>query len=111
MLRETEVAAAPSRTEWLRVEVIREPRALAGMRAEWSALLEDSDAAIFNAWDWLYPWHRRIAPALEPWVLAARDRAGRLVGVFPLAREERGWGPRRARRLCFLGEERVGSDY
>lgn len=111
MLREREGAAAPARTQWLRVELIRDPRALARMRAEWSALLEESDAAIFNGWDWLYPWYRRLAPALEPWVLAARDRADRLVGVLPLAREERRLGPGIVRRLCFLGEQRVGSDY
>src|SRR5919197_43786 len=81
------------------------------MRPEWGALLEESDAAIFNGWDWLYPWYRRIDPGIEPWVLAARDPAGRLRGVLPLARRERRLGPARVRRLCFLGHELVGSHY
>src|SRR5918996_3609605 len=111
MLRESDAAAGPLTAESLRVELIRDPRAFASMRAEWSGLLEESDAAIFNGWDWLYPWYRRLAPSVEPWVLTARDRAGRLRGILPLAREERRLGPARVRRLRILGDQRVGSDY
>src|SRR5918996_3361439 len=108
MLRESDAAAGPLPAESLRGELIRDPRAFASMRAEWSALLEESDAAIFNGWDWLYPWYRRIAPSVDPWVLAARDHAGRLHGILALAREERRLGPARMRRLCFLRAQLVG---
>src|SRR5919197_1727130 len=111
MLRQIEATAAPSRADWVRVQVVRDPIELAGMRAEWSALLEQSDAAVFNGWDWLYPYYQRVVPGLEPWVMTARDRSGKLVGLLPLARERRRIGPVSIRRLCFLGEEWVGSDY
>ncbi|HZA51946.1 MAG TPA: GNAT family N-acetyltransferase [Myxococcaceae bacterium] len=111
MLRESDAVAGQTPAESLRVELISDLRAFASMRAEWSALLEESDAAIFNGWDWLYPWYRRIAPSFDPWVLAARDGAGRLCGILPLAREERRLGPARVRRLRILGDQRVGSDY
>jgi CelD/BcsL family acetyltransferase involved in cellulose biosynthesis len=81
------------------------------MRAEWTALLEASHAGPFNAWEWVYPWCRRIAPEREPFVLTARDRSGALVGLMALGRETVRVMGRKVRRLAFLGETHVGSDY
>ena len=85
--------------------------AMARMRAEWSELLDASDAGLFNAWEWLYPWCRRLAPERELYILAARDAVGALVGLMPLGLERRRVLGRRVRRLAFLGETVVGSDY
>jgi CelD/BcsL family acetyltransferase involved in cellulose biosynthesis len=81
------------------------------MRAEWGALLDASDAGPFNAWEWLYPWCRRIGLDRRPLVLTARDRSGALAGLLPLAVEYRPVAGVPVRRLSFLGETHVGSDY
>ncbi|WP_253910668.1 GNAT family N-acetyltransferase, partial [Pyxidicoccus fallax] len=80
-------------------------------RAEWDALLDASEAGPFNAWEWLYPWCRRIATDRRPLVLTARDRSGALVGLMPLCVEYRSVAGVPVRRLSFLGETHVGSDY
>lgn len=82
----------------------------AAMRSEWSELIGDSDAGIFNSWEWLFPWYTRIAADRGLHILTARD-GGRLVGVMPLCIERRGAMGRALRRLSFLGETEVGSDY
>jgi len=84
---------------------------MARMRAEWTELLDASGAGLFNAWEWLYPWCRRLAPEREPLILTARDAAGSLVGLMPLGLERRRVLGRPVRRLAFLGETVVGSDY
>lgn len=112
MLRENELGVgSPRAADWVQVEVVRDRIGFAALREEWSALMEQSRASIFNAWDWLYPWSQRIAPELEPWVLTARDRQGALIGVMPLARQTVRVGTVPMTRLCFLGERNVGSDY
>ena len=111
MLREVEGSAPPARSEWLRVERVENLASFAALRGEWNALVAESGVSIFNGWDWIFAWHQRLAPSMKPWVLAARDRDGKLVGLMPLGLEEERVGPVRARRLCFLGERRVGSDY
>jgi CelD/BcsL family acetyltransferase involved in cellulose biosynthesis len=111
MIRESDVTPEPQPSQWLRVELVHELAALARMRSEWDALLDASDAGPFNAWEWLYPWCRRIAPERRPMVLAARDRTGTLVGLMPLGFELRQVLGRQVGRLSFLGETHIGSDY
>lgn len=95
----------------MQIEVVTDPLRFAGLRSEWMALIEQSQAALFNGWDWLYPWHQRIAAQAEPWVLTARDEGGALVGLMPSMLESRHVGGLAVRRLAFLGERNVGSDY
>ncbi|WP_164016240.1 GNAT family N-acetyltransferase [Pyxidicoccus trucidator] len=111
MIREEELTQGPRAAQWLEVGAVGNPSTLAGMRAEWDALLDASDAGPFNAWEWLYPWCRRIATNRRPLVLTARDRTGALVGLLPLSVEYRGVTGVPVRRLSFLGETHVGSDY
>jgi len=111
VLQETELLSeAPSVSSCPRVELVEDPGTFASLRAEWSALLERSDAAVFLAWEWLYPWYRRIAPDRALRLLVARDRDGRLAGVLPLCEERRRALGRPVRRWAFLGETHVGSD-
>ncbi|MCP3103380.1 GNAT family N-acetyltransferase [Myxococcus sp. K15C18031901] len=111
MIREDELKQGPRAARRLDVSAVGSLSALAGMRAEWDALLDASDAGPFNAWEWLYPWCRRIAPERRPLVLTARDAAGTLVGLWPLGLETRRVAGVPVRRLGFLGETHVGSDY
>jgi CelD/BcsL family acetyltransferase involved in cellulose biosynthesis len=111
VIHETELSLPANRARWLEVGTVRELSRLAGMRLEWGALLEASEAGPFNAWEWLYPWCRRIAPERRPCVLEARERDGALVGLLPLGFQELRVAGCRVRRLAFLGETHVGSDY
>ena len=111
MIRESEVTPQPRPSEWLRVEIVHELSALARLRSEWDALLDASNAGPFNAWEWIYPWCRRIEPGRRPLILTARDRSGTLVGLMPLGFELRHALGRQVGRLSFLGETYVGSDY
>jgi CelD/BcsL family acetyltransferase involved in cellulose biosynthesis len=111
MRRESDVTPEPQPSWGLLVEVVHELSALTRMRSEWNALLDASDAGPFNAWEWLYPWCRRIAPERRPLVLTARDRTGTLVGLMPLGFELRHVLGRQVGRLSFLGETHIGSDY
>ncbi|MCE9673722.1 GNAT family N-acetyltransferase [Myxococcus stipitatus] len=111
MIREDELKQGPRAERRLDVSAVGSLSALAGMRAEWNALLDASDAGPFNAWEWLYPWCRRIEPGRRPFVLTARDAAGTLMGLWPLGLETRRVAGIPVRRLGFLGETHVGSDY
>jgi len=93
-----------------RVELMTTPANFTALRPEWGDLLERSDGALFLAWEWLYPWWRRIGPEREPRLLLAREPDGRLSGLLPLSVETpRAFGGR-IRRWAFLGETHVGSD-
>ncbi|ATB32625.1 GNAT family N-acetyltransferase [Melittangium boletus] len=111
MIREAELTRTPSPSRWLEVSTVRELSQLARLRGEWNALLDDSRAGPFNAWEWLYPWCRRIGSDRQPFVMLARDRGGSLTGLLPLGFEHHWVLGRTIRRLAFLGETHVGSDY
>lgn len=102
---------APSPSSWLSVEVVDRPEQFARLRGEWSGLHDASEACVFLSWEWLYPWFRRIAPERGLHLLTARDRTGQLVGLLPLSVERRRAFGRSIRRLGFLGDVHVGSDY
>ena len=95
----------------LRVEVVRDPTAFAALRGEWGRLLDESDAGIFNSWEWLYPWHKHLGSSRQPYILAARDANGSLVGLMPLCLEHRRAMGLKLCRLAFLGETHVCGDY
>ncbi len=117
LLQGPAVAVTPAevnqvREEALRpAEVVSDPAAFAALRGEWAALMAQSDAGAFNAWEWLYPWFRRIGADRELRLLLVRDAEGKLAGLMPLGIEKVRVGPAKLRRLSFLGETHVGSDY
>jgi len=111
VIHEAELSPTPSSAQWLEVGTVRELSQLAGLRGAWSDLLDASNAGPFNAWEWLYPWCRRIGADRKPFVLQAKDRTGALVGLMPLGFEYQWVLGRPVRRLAFLGETHVGSDY
>jgi CelD/BcsL family acetyltransferase involved in cellulose biosynthesis len=111
VIHEAELSPTPSPARRLEVGTVRELSQLAGLRSAWSDLLDASNAGPFNAWEWLYPWCRRIGADRKPFVLQAKDRTGTLVGLMPLGFEYQWVLGRPVRRLAFLGETHVGSDY
>lgn len=96
----------------IRVEEYRGVRAFDDLGAAWARLHRDSGAAPFLAPFWLAAWHRHLAPHVRPRLVAARDRAGELVGLLPLFEEDVGIaGFPVGRRLGLLGERTGGADY
>jgi CelD/BcsL family acetyltransferase involved in cellulose biosynthesis len=93
------------------VEQISDVAAFASLRREWSDLLDRSSAGIFNSWEWLYPWYRRLGSDRQLYILTAREEDRRLVGLLPLCVESRMSLGRKLRRLAFLGETHVCGDY
>ncbi len=93
------------------VERVSDAGRFAGLRGEWQELLARSDASVFSAWAWLYPWYLRWSEGRRLFLLLARDEGGRLLGVLPLYLEERRSLGRPSRRLRLLGDEAVGSDH
>ena len=93
------------------VSVVQGGLAFAQLRPAWTELLEASGQSVFNSWEWLYPWYRCIAPDRSLFLLTARSGEGSLVGLWPLAIEVRKVFGRPVRRLAFLGETHVGSDF
>src|SRR5690348_17177674 len=90
--------------ESLAIDELRDPAAFAALREDWGELMTRSRAGIFNAWEWLYPWYRRISPEAELRILTARDRTGRLLGLLPLKLETRRVLGRSVRKLSLLGD-------
>jgi CelD/BcsL family acetyltransferase involved in cellulose biosynthesis len=111
VIHEAELSPTPSPAQWLEVDTVWGLSQFAGLRGAWSELLEQSNAGPFNAWEWLYPWCRRIGADRKPFVMQAKDRTGALVGLMPLGFEYQWVLGRPVRRLAFLGETHVGSDY
>lgn len=111
MLNPQALSSSPTLSRWFTCDQVTSPAGFAKLRTEWGALLEQSDASIFNAWEWLYPWYCRIGSARELRILTVRDREGQLCGLMPLSLERIRSSGRTLRRLCFLGDAHVGSDY
>ena len=95
----------------LTVSVISDSDELTGLRSEWQRLHVASGADLFLSWDWLLPWWEHLAGNRELFVMLARDANGLLHGLMALSLETARVGFRRIRRLRFLGDDHVSSDY
>ncbi len=90
------------------VEVTAHRGDLDALAADWEALVDPQHpGAAFRSWAWLSAWWNSFSVGREPFVLVARA-GGRTVGILPLYAERTRLG---GRRLAFLGEGIVGSDY
>jgi CelD/BcsL family acetyltransferase involved in cellulose biosynthesis len=95
-------------TAGLTVRSSRDPRRLAALRTEWSALFDAAkDPSPFLSWEWLEAWWRAFGGRREPWLLEARDGQGALAGLLLLAG---GAGPLGVRRWRLLGNGVTGAD-
>jgi CelD/BcsL family acetyltransferase involved in cellulose biosynthesis len=88
------------------VQVIEDERALDALEAEWNALLERSDATVFQSFEWQRAWWRHFGEGRRGarlHVLAIRA-AGALVGIAPFyVQRVRLLGAVPLRRLLFIG--------
>ena len=74
----------------LRVSVYDSLEALESLRPAWDELLaEVPHPSTFSTWEWLAPWWRAFGHGQELLVLAFRDGSSRLVGLAPLAWQDR----------------------
>jgi CelD/BcsL family acetyltransferase involved in cellulose biosynthesis len=95
----------------LRLQRISDPVGFAALRAEWDELLDSSESGVFSSWEWLYPWFCRVGRERDLQIVTARGDSGKLIGLMPLSLERRHLFGRPVRRLSFLGDARVGSEY
>jgi CelD/BcsL family acetyltransferase involved in cellulose biosynthesis len=106
-----ESVAAPSEVRGtLSSTWISTPVELARLGAEWDALFQRVNREnIFLSHGWMATWWKHFGKG-QLAVIAVRDAAGRLVAVAPfyISRSTVALG---ARRLGFLADARVGSDY
>src|SRR3954469_23764653 len=77
----------------LQAEIITRASDFAALRPEWDELLTASRAAIFNSWEWLYPWYQHLGSARQLLIMLARGADGQLLGLLPLSIEQRNIGP------------------
>jgi CelD/BcsL family acetyltransferase involved in cellulose biosynthesis len=81
---------------------------LDALAVTWESLVDPSHpGAAFRSWAWTSAWWKSFSVGKEPFVLVARE-AGETVGLLPLCAER---SPLGGRRLIFMGEGIVGSDY
>jgi CelD/BcsL family acetyltransferase involved in cellulose biosynthesis len=90
------------------VEVAVHRGDLDALAASWDALVDDGHpGAAFRSWAWSSAWWKTFSAGREPFVLVARQ-AETIVGLLPLCAQR---SPLGGRRLAFIGEGIVGSDY
>lgn len=78
------------------------------LAAPWAALADPAHpGAAFRSWAWSSAWWKMFSARREPFVLVARQGA-EILGLLPLFAES---SPLGGRRLAFIGEGIVGSDY
>lgn len=111
MVREQELMANLPKKGRVSAGLVTSSIEFAALREEWRALVDESDAAVFNSWEWLYPWYGRLGREESLRILAARDAKGKLLGLLPLALQSRKVLGVPLRRLHFLADDSVGSDY
>ena len=112
MIREDELTSGPQVAPRLEVAAVGSAPQLAGMRAEWDALLDASDAGPVQRLGVAVPVVPAHRAGRRPLVLTARDRAGHAGGAHAAgAGAPLGDGPARCGAWRFLGETHVGSDY
>lgn len=93
------------------VERVATTDGLDALESEWRQLFTSSGLDLFNAWEWMASWWHHFSSERTLWVLVVRDAAGHARGIVPMSLGVTRVGLMRVRRLGFLGEDTVGSDY
>jgi CelD/BcsL family acetyltransferase involved in cellulose biosynthesis len=92
----------------VRISSSDDPARLAALRPEWDELFEAAGKPNpFLTWEWQYTYWRHFAQRRPIWILEARDRGERLVGLLVLSARP-GFGSQR--RWCLLTNGLTGTD-
>jgi CelD/BcsL family acetyltransferase involved in cellulose biosynthesis len=88
----------------MRLELLKEPAALPGIRAAWEALCDELGDSVtaYASYDWHETWWRHYSDAATLQILALWD-AGSLVGIAPLMLRRVSVHGLPATALCFIG--------
>jgi CelD/BcsL family acetyltransferase involved in cellulose biosynthesis len=85
------------------IETLTSLEQMADIREEWNALWHNSSTRTpYQTWEWNYCWIKSMEQKNLLYILAARDRQGRLAGIGPL---RRGLGLGKSGSLAFIGQE------
>jgi len=80
------------------------------LREEWTELFAAAGTeSVFLSFEWMFTWWKHWGKGRRLAIVAVRDGRGRLVGLAPLSTARS--RPSGMRRLSFLADDRVGSDY
>lgn len=95
----------------LSASVIRSDAELRRLGPEWKELFQRTGCDnLFLSFEWLSAWWFHLGQGYQLFIVAIRDDEGRLAALAPLYISFQ-IGPLRIRRLGFLGDKLVGSDY
>jgi CelD/BcsL family acetyltransferase involved in cellulose biosynthesis len=95
----------------LSAAAIRNDAELTALSEEWEQLFQRSGCAnVFLSFQWILQWWTCMGHGHSLFVVTVRDDERRLVALAPLYISQQA-GPLRIRRLGFLGDSLVGSDY
>lgn len=95
------------------IDIIEDYSVFATLEHSWNELLQlSSSNSIFLTWEWAAAWLRAARSRVRPVIAAAKDAAGRLVGIAPFYRSRMQVAhilPVGCLRL--IGDYRSGSEY
>jgi hypothetical protein len=81
---------------------------LDALEKDWSELLDEIPGVpIFLTWEWIRTWWFYFGQDRQLWLLTARDKQGRLLGIAPLMSEEYKKGLIKLGMITFIGTGRV----
>ncbi len=106
------VARIASAVVSVTAKVVRSRSEFQQLGPEWTALFTRAGcSSVFLSFEWMAAWWDQWSRGRNLFVVAVRSSAGELVALAPLSIEQVSlWGVRQ-RRLCFLADRWVGSDY
>jgi CelD/BcsL family acetyltransferase involved in cellulose biosynthesis len=78
------------------------------LKKDWTDLVNEIPGApIFLTWEWIRTWWLYFGQDRELWLLTARDKQGKLLGLAPLMREFTRMGWLKIRMMAFIGTGRI----
>lgn len=111
-MRETSERPVPVNEGAYSVSVHSSSAQFDALRERWEELMQESDATVFQSFDWLRTWWRHYGEqnSLASLHIVTVERAGRVVAIAPFFIESRRRaGMARIRQLVFIGME--STDY
>ena len=81
---------------------------LDALEKDWSDLVNEiPDVPIFLTWEWIRTWWVFFGKGRQLWLLTAKDKNGRLLGLAPLMKEVQTTGFVKLGMISFIGTGRV----